>query len=410
MTFTGFKRLLAGCCVVMGLTFGGVASAQGLFTPVIKVNDRVITTYEINQRALLLKALGTRGDLQRQAREQLIEDRLKLDATDRAGIRLTVDEIEDGVAEFASRTRLSPEEFVQGLADEGVSPETFRDFVVASLTWRELIRARFGGRAQITEEEVDRAIGQLNQTGGLRVLLSEIILPARPDLPDEVERSQRLAQELSTIQGIDNFSQAARQYSVVPSRERGGRMEWLDISNLPAPLRPVILALKPGEVSAPIDLAEAVLLFQLRGIEETAAPPPSVAAVEYVQYFIPGGRSADGLAAAAKVASRVDTCDDLYGVAKGQPKEVLQRDALAPSQIPSDIALELAKLDRHEVSTALTRNNGETLVFLMLCGRTADLSLDENREQVRQRLRSQRLASYADGLLAELRADALILQ
>jgi peptidyl-prolyl cis-trans isomerase SurA len=187
-------------------------------------------------------------------------------------------------------------------------------------------------------------------------------------------------------------------------------MEWLDVSTLPAPLRPIVIGLKPGEVSAPIELEQAVLLFQLRGIEETVAPPAKVAAIEYAQYFIPGGQTAEAQGAAAKLRSRVDTCDDLYGIAKGQPEERLQRDVLPPSDIPPDIGLELAKLDRHEVSTAVTRNGGETLVFLMLCGRTADLSLDENRDAIRNRLRSERLASYADGLLAELRADALIIE
>ena len=79
-------------------------------------------------------------------------------------------------------------------------------------------------------------------------------------------------------------------------------------------------------------------------------------------------------------------------------------------EIPQDVAYELAKLDRNEVSTALTRSNGQTLVFLMLCGRTPALAEDQDRESIRLQLRAQRLQSYAEGYLAQLKADARIIE
>ena len=75
---------------------------------------------------------------------------------------------------------------------------------------------------------------------------------------------------------------------------------------------------------------------------------------------------------------------------------------------PREIPKFLAKLDEGEVSTALTTADGQALVFLMLCGRTLQINEDANREAVRQNLINQRLASYADGYLSELRSDAVI--
>ena len=77
---------------------------------------------------------------------------------------------------------------------------------------------------------------------------------------------------------------------------------------------------------------------------------------------------------------------------------------------PRDIALELAKLDKGEVSTNLTRAGGQTLVFLMLCGRTPVLAEDQDRDSIRLQLRAQRLQSYAEGYLAQLKADARIIE
>jgi peptidyl-prolyl cis-trans isomerase SurA len=72
------------------------------------------------------------------------------------------------------------------------------------------------------------------------------------------------------------------------------------------------------------------------------------------------------------------------------------------------VALELAKLDPGEVSTALTRAEGQTLVFLMLCGRVGAGQEAVDRDEIRAQLVSARLAGYADGLLADLRASATI--
>ena len=56
----------------------GPALAQNLFAPVIFVNDQAITRYEIQQRARMLTLFRAPGDPQQLAREQLIEERIKL--------------------------------------------------------------------------------------------------------------------------------------------------------------------------------------------------------------------------------------------------------------------------------------------------------------------------------------------
>ena len=89
---------------------------------------------------------------------------------------------------------------------------------------------------------------------------------------------------------------------------------------------------------------------------------------------------------------------------------VLDRGALPPSEIPTDIAYELSKLDPGEVSTALTRSNGQTLVFLMLCGRTSSAVEDVDRNQVEMGLRNRRLAELSDSFLAQLRSNARIVE
>jgi peptidyl-prolyl cis-trans isomerase SurA len=172
----------------------------------------------------------------------------------------------------------------------------------------------------------------------------------------------------------------------------------------------LILALAPGQVTAPLPIPNAVALFQLRDIQETSAATTSYSAIEYAAYYLAGGRSPETLAQAAKIRARVDNCNDLYGEAKGQPAEVLDRVTKTPAEIPQDIGIELSKLDPGEVSTALTRSNGQTLMFLMMCGRTAAANQEASRDDVINALRQERLVGYADQLLAQLKADARIVR
>lgn len=393
--------------LVLTLILAVPASAQSdLFAPVARVNDRVITQYELNQRILFFQILNAPGDLRQEALERLVQERVQLDAAERLGVEVTPEALEAGLTEFAGRANLTSEQFLQAVAGGGVDAQTVRDFVRAGIAWRSVVQGRFGPRTQITESEIDRALALTSNRSGVRVLLSEIFLPA--NTPERQASAQRRAAEISQITTIPAFAAAARRYSAAPSAGRGGRMEWIPLSNLPPAVASQVLALAPGQVSAPIPVPNAIALFQLRALEETGAPEAEAVSVEFARYFIPGGRTEATLAEARSIEARVDTCDDLYGVNLGQPEERLLRDTLPMAEIQGDVAMELAKLDEGEVSTALVSGDGQALVFLMLCGRTPAINVDVSREQVRANLRNQRLASYADGYLAELMADAVI--
>ncbi len=384
---------------------GGSLSAQGLFDPVVIVNDDVVTEYEVGQRQLFLSLLNAPGGTRDAVIETLVDEKLRAQEIERAGLELTPEGLETGIAEFAQRTGLPPEEFIAQLEQNGVERESFVSFVSVGLAWRELIGARFGRRLQISDEEIDRALGSSAGAGGIRVLLSEIIIPAPPERRAQVEE---IAQLIGTAQSQAEFSNYARQYSATATRDAGGQLPWQALTDLPPVLRPLLLSLAPGDVTEPLPLPDAVALFQLRDIQETSAPSQQFASVDYAAYYIPGGRSAAALSAAARLRSEVDDCDDLYGTAKGQPPEVLVREAVPPANLPQDIALELSKLDPGEVSTALTRSGGQSLMFLMLCGRTAAVNEDVAREEAAAALRTQTINTYAESYLAQLRADARI--
>jgi len=366
------SRVGAVVCALGLMGLGSMAAAQNLFAPVARVNDSVVTEFEVQQRQRFLQVLNAPGTGRDTIITTLIEDRLKEEAVRTNGLSLDPEDIETGMTEFAARANLSAEEFITALGRAGISRETFRDFIVANIGWRNLVRARYGSRVQISQAEVDRAMAEGSDSSGIRVLVSEIIIPAPPQ---NAARVAALADEIAQSTTAAQFSSYARRYSATASRGAGGRLPWRPLEQLPPPLQQILLGLAPGEVSDPLPITNAVALFQLRGIEETGKPK---------QTF------------------------DLYAVAQGQPESVLDRGAKKPSEIPTDIALELAKLDPGESSTALTRANGQTLVFLMLCKRTASQNAEVSQEAAVSQIRQRKLQGLAAQWLEQLRADARI--
>lgn len=397
MRFSVLKRQATALALALALTTPGLA--QDLFTPRLYVNDRVITNYEVEQRALFLRVLRAPGNPEDEALKALTEDRLRQTEAERLGLKLSEADLTTGLTEFASRANLSVEDFVVELGKAGIAPETFRDFVAAGLLWRQAVRARFLGQVPISENDIDRALEASARPRALQVLASELVIPA-PEGQEEAAMAQ--AQELSdTLSGEGAFASAARRYSAAPTAGSGGRLDWLPLANLPGAIGQKILALDAGEVSDPIAVPGAVVLFLLRDVAmDTKAEPISVS-VEWAEFLVP-----DDAAEIERIRAASDECNDLYGQAKGLPEDRLTITKAGLETVPGDVALELARLDPGETSIALTRGGFRRM--LMLCGREQVLEPVPTRDQIRERVINQKLEGMAEGYLEELRSAAII--
>jgi peptidyl-prolyl cis-trans isomerase SurA len=397
MAFSFLKRQAAVLLCSVALT--GTAIGQDLFAPRLYVNDRVITGYEVQQRAEFLKVLRAPGNPEEEALKALVEDRLRQTESERLGLTLTDAEVLQGMEEFASRANLNAEGLIVELSKVGISAETFRDFVSAGLLWRKAVRARFLGQVPISDLDVDRALEAEIRPSALQVLVSELVIPAEPGREDE---ALALAQRLSdTVTSEGAFSSAARRYSAAPTAGSGGRLDWMPLTNLPAAIGGAILALGPGEVSDPVTVPGAVVLFQLRDVALDPAAEPIAVTVEWADFLI-----ADDAETVADIRANSDECIDLYGLANGLPEDRLTITKQPATEVPGDVGLELARLDPGESSIALTRSGFRRLI--MLCSRELTREEPVSRDRVREVVINQKLEGLAEGYLEELRAAAFI--
>ena len=394
------KTLIRTSLIALGLTLAplGVA-AQNLFSAAILVNDQAITNYELKQRTMFLEALRFPGVPDELAPKQLIEERLKKAAADQLGIRVSEEELQFELESFAQRFNVAFDEFAAELERAGISVDTPREFIANQLLWREVVRARFGAQANVDEAQVERSANAEKSGSSIEVLLTEIIMAMQPGQEKEVRERAR---ELSKIRSFDAFSDAAREFSDAPTREFGGRVTWQKLDTLPGVLQPLIFGLAPGEVTDPLSIPNALALFQLRGIRETAYRRPLPNSVDYLRYALPSSE----LENINAIRANIHHCDDLYGWAKGNPNHVLKRKTVKRAEIDGPTRNILTNLDENEYVIATQE---PTTTLIMMCSRSQILDLEEqDLAQIRDGLLNQRLGSYADSYLENLRDDARI--
>jgi peptidyl-prolyl cis-trans isomerase SurA len=395
-------RILTLCAsAALGMMMAGSpATAQGQFVPVAKVNDSAVTVYERNQRMAFLRILNAPGDITQLALDQLINERIQLAEAERMGISADPEAVQNGMAEFAARGNLDVEQFGAFLAQAGIAFETFRDFVTAGIVWREVARAKFLPQVSITESEIDRAYAEAEPQPGEKFLLTEIVLPASSDLSLKASRAR--ADRLSKITTAEEFADAAKRFSVVPSRLNAGERDWVDVQALPPQAQSAVRATREGRASRPVIIPDVGVAVYFVRDRETIRSTKVGELLEYAAFFVPGGQEE-----ANRIRAEVQICDDLYPIARGLPADQLVREELPTGAVPARYRAELANLDPGEVSTRLTAGNG-TLVFLMLCNRRNDVPDSVSRAQIADALRNQRIGAYANDLLADLRANAHI--
>lgn len=393
-----FRFLLPA--LACGLLSLSPASAQNRFTPELQVGTSVITSYQIDQRARFLSLLGAPGDPRNLAREQLINEAVQMDAARENEVVPSPEEIEQGISEFAGRANLTTDQFITAIGQAGISAATFRDFITAGVAWRSTVRERFGEdiRGTVTPIQIQRLQAQTGTEGGLRVLISEILLPLTT--PETALASRERAAQLANLPDEAAFATAARQFSVASSAARGGEINWVAVESLPEEIQSTVGALTPGQISRPIEFGTTVGIFLMRDLERVPAGTPATLSIDYALYL---AASADEAEAAA---NKVDVCDDFYGLAKGLPEDRLVRETRPTPELPADIRAAVATLDENETIN-LTR--GGNAAVLMLCQRKPGLESTVDADIIANRLLNARLSATAQHYLSELRASTEVI-
>jgi peptidyl-prolyl cis-trans isomerase SurA len=375
------------------------AHAQSRFEAAAKVNDKVITRYDVEQRERLLVLNGAPRDakLSQLALDQLIEDKLKLEAAARAGITPPDDAARRVMEDYARARGIESVPALENrLERAGVDPSALRDALIADSLWGDAVRRRFGSRADPSEAELDQELALASSGQARSWRLSEIVIQNRGGEGTAMARAQEIARRLA---GGEDFAAIARRESAAPSAAQGGEIGWVSESALSAPLAAALAETRDGGVTEPVPVSGGVAILKREDyrVEEVGS-----VTVELV--LVQGG----GRDAMRRMRAFIDarpTCESAQqlAAANGLQYQRSQPTDLAALQPQTRDAV--ATLQEGAIAGPL-QGSGGVAAFIM-CDRIEGSS-PEARENLRRQVRNQRLIGFASGWLQELRGEAVI--
>lgn len=250
---------------------------DGLVDRVVAVvNNDAITLGEL-QEAIAAYRHENRGRgpsdevLQRDFLARIIDNRLQLQEADRENIAVDDVEVTEELADRMKRAGAgSREDLEAALKAQGLTIDGVKRRVRDSLRVGKVVRRKVALRVSVTDAEIDRYLEENRDKleAGLTYHARHILLvPAGPS-DAEWEQARIRAEVIRTQlrEGAD-FADLARQHSRDASARHGGDLGVLRRGELAREIEAAILALAPGEVSAPYRSGLGWHLFLLESRE-----------------------------------------------------------------------------------------------------------------------------------------------
>ncbi|MGE0594799.1 MAG: peptidylprolyl isomerase [Hyphomonadaceae bacterium] len=399
-------------CAAAALMAAGAAPAAAQLSEAVAVivNDDVISTYDVRQRASLLvisSGLSNTPEIMQRASQQalrdLVDERLQLQEAETFEIDITGDEIDRRIADIARANNTTVEGLEQNLAQSGISLRTLRAQIEADVAWNRLMRGLYGSRLRVSDNEVRETMERI-AAGATRpqYLISEIFLPAESEqeFTDAEGGAMRLLEEM---QRGASFPLVARQFSAAPSAAAGGDIGWIASTELAAELQPIAERLEAGQVSLPVRTPTGVYILAMRDRRAGAAEGSSTQ-VTLRQISAPLAQAAE-LGSAARRINGCASIDASISELEGATTQDLGTTA------ESDLSPEIReRVNNVAIGSASTvQESGDQANALVVCARQTGGGAVPTREEVESRLFEQELAMLSERYLRNLRREATII-
>jgi peptidyl-prolyl cis-trans isomerase SurA len=270
------SRLLCLALVVLAAFAARPVPAQETLRIVALVNDEAITQIDVAKRTQIVVASSglentpeAHRRLQPQVLRSLIDERLRQQAADREGIVVSQDQIDARMAQLAESNNMSTDDFRRALAQNRIDPAWLEEQIRTEIAWALLVNQKFRPTIVVTDEDIDNARRQAQESEGTtEYRVAEIFLSV--DDPGDTEAVQESAQRLieQLKKGVD-FGAVARQFSQSASASNGGVIGWVAPSELAPEIARAVATLDPGTVAGPIKSDGGFHILQVLDRRET---------------------------------------------------------------------------------------------------------------------------------------------
>ena len=266
------RRWLTAAIVAVALALPCVAQAQ----VVVIANGSPITELDIQQRTKIIRQSTRKAPSRKDVIQELIDDRLKIAKAKYYGLEVSDKEVDESFNDLARRQGVSPQQFSQFLAQQGIDASAVKARLRAEMTWARLVRGRYSSSLQVGEADVNRALRERNESEEAAVGYIYTLYPVTVVVPGGssqavVAAKQREAENLrSRFTSCNQGLALARALRDVAVNEPIAKSS----AALPDSLRDLLDKMPIGHLTSPEVTAQGLQMFALCDKKQTTTESP----------------------------------------------------------------------------------------------------------------------------------------
>ena len=266
------KKIFFYILIFFYLCIKQVASLENKI--ILKVNNKIITTFDVVQEEKYLKVLNPQlnklnpDKIKNLAMDSIVKERIKeIELVKYYEIEKVLDDV--NLKEIIKNLHQTigfkeKEEFKNYLNTQNLKYSSVKKKLAIEMLWNNLIYEKFKNRVIINESEIkdnlDQEIKKIKFSRD--VFLSEILIKNSKDLELEVVYSEIL----KSIENV-GFAATANIFSISDTAKIGGKIGWVKETSLSKKILKNLISLKKGEISKPIKINENFLILGIDDIK-----------------------------------------------------------------------------------------------------------------------------------------------
>ncbi len=231
---------------------------------VIKIEDQIITNYEIKNKILSSLVLSNQkinqeniNKLKKQTLDFLIHQNLKKIELAKFNIEVSESEINTYLKSISSNNVLG---LKKTFAENNLDYNLFLEEAKILIKWQKFIYQFYSNKIEIDESSVEREIQEIikNNSNLEEFRLSEIEILLKSD-----ETKEKIILDLRNQIKTNGFENTAVNTSIASTSINKGDLGWINGKSLSKNMKEIIDRLEVGEISKPIFRQNSVVIFKL---------------------------------------------------------------------------------------------------------------------------------------------------
>jgi len=198
----------------------------------------------------------------------LIEDRMIFFEAKKRGIETSEKEVDRAIEEFNQKNNFSHDGLEEGLREEGMTLQMYRNSVKESITLSKLVQEEVDSKIFVTDKEAEGYFAShakefliTFETRGIKAIFLKVREGA--SVTELTDLKRRTLDIVSRLKNGGDFDMLVEEYADEPLKSLGGVLGTFRRGTLVPALDEKAFAMKRGETSEPIWVAEGVYILRI---------------------------------------------------------------------------------------------------------------------------------------------------